>query len=334
MRCVRAGYGGERQVNDGKEQYTFYLINSDLTVMDPGGNRSPDQIARNHELLGSIASEPIYRRCWRDDDETRQMRSEMEAIRNPKGTGTGIAQPAGFDELFYLDRYPDVADSVRKGVFTSGLEHYERYGRRENRAIQAAEQPPEVGLQPSMTAKEQTLFLSFLRCSKRYLEFGTGGSTVWAAKHVSQSVISVDSSQEWQRKVAQSCAMNGAAMVPSLVHVDCGPVGDRGYPLDETFKARWPEYFSAVWERPEAAMSDLVLVDGRFRVASFISALLHCSSAASVMFHDFDREPYQVVRQFAEQIAGTESLAVFRRSSDFDLDRAMAVLEQFRFQPA
>ena len=344
MRCVRAGYGGEIEVDGERENYTFYLINSDLTVMDPGGNRRPEQIARNHEVLSSIAGEPIYRRCWRNDDEMLQMRSEMENIRIAKSAPAGISPladlAAGFDEQFYLSRYPDVAESVRKGVFTSGLQHYEQYGRRENRAttnivgVEETEQPLQTALQPSMTPREQELFVSFLRCSKRYLEFGTGGSTIWAVKHVSQSVISVDSSRDWQLKVARSCAMTGARVVPSLVHIDCGPVGDWGYPLDDTLRSQWPDYFSAVWDQPEASMSDLCLVDGRFRVASFISVLLHCSPLAVVMFHDFDRQPYHVVRQFGDQIAAAESLAVFRRSSDFDSDRALSVLEQFRFHPA
>jgi len=40
---------------------------------------------------------------------------------------------AGFDEEFYLNRYPGVAEAVKRGEFTSGLHHYELYGAREGR---------------------------------------------------------------------------------------------------------------------------------------------------------------------------------------------------------
>jgi len=38
-----------------------------------------------------------------------------------------------FDEVFYLETYPDIAQSVGEGVFPSGYEHYLRHGRAEGR---------------------------------------------------------------------------------------------------------------------------------------------------------------------------------------------------------
>ena len=38
-----------------------------------------------------------------------------------------------FDEQFYLSRYPGVADAVKKGLFASGLQHYELFGEHERR---------------------------------------------------------------------------------------------------------------------------------------------------------------------------------------------------------
>jgi glycosyltransferase involved in cell wall biosynthesis len=66
VRCIRAGYGGEMHRFNDTESYVFYLINSDLQVTDPGGNRSPDQVARNQLVLHSIIKEEVYRDYWRD----------------------------------------------------------------------------------------------------------------------------------------------------------------------------------------------------------------------------------------------------------------------------
>ena len=110
-----------------------------------------------------------------------------------------------------------------------------------------------------------------------------------------------------------------------MVHVDIGPIGDLGYPIDDGFKARWPDYASHVWAVPKAWMSDLCLIDGRFRVATFISTLLRCSPLTIIMIYDFpERAQYHVIRQFADEIAVVDSLAVFRRKSDFNAELALS----------
>ena len=38
-----------------------------------------------------------------------------------------------FDESWYLARYPDVAEGVRKGYIHSGRTHYELHGKNEGR---------------------------------------------------------------------------------------------------------------------------------------------------------------------------------------------------------
>ena len=45
---------------------------------------------------------------------------------------------------------------------------------------------------PRMSVEEAALFLSFVQNSRDYVEFGTGGSTVLASKHVKNSILSVE----------------------------------------------------------------------------------------------------------------------------------------------
>jgi SAM-dependent methyltransferase len=51
----------------------------------------------------------------------------------PGGAGAKVAAAAGFDEAWYLARYPDVAEAVRRGDLRSGREHYLACGRQEGR---------------------------------------------------------------------------------------------------------------------------------------------------------------------------------------------------------
>jgi SAM-dependent methyltransferase len=67
-----------------------------------------------------------------------------------------------FNEKAYLEAHPDVAASVEAGQFTSGLEHYEMYGRSEKRKInQKSAQTPTPVDEPSPTGEFLNPFLRF-----------------------------------------------------------------------------------------------------------------------------------------------------------------------------
>ena len=52
------------------------------------------------------------------------------------------------------------------------------------------------------------------------------------------------------------------------------------------------------------------------------------------MIYDFpERAQYHVIRQFADEIALVDSLAVSRRKWDFNAELALSVLEETKYQP-
>ncbi|WP_190303169.1 MULTISPECIES: SPASM domain-containing protein [Methylomonas] len=44
-----------------------------------------------------------------------------------------ISDGSLFDEIWYLDNYPDVAEAISKGFFHSGWDHYNKFGKSEKR---------------------------------------------------------------------------------------------------------------------------------------------------------------------------------------------------------
>lgn len=187
----------------------------------------------------------------------------------------------------------------------------------------------------TMSSEERLLLKSFLRCSRKYLEFGCGDSTVMAADLVATSVVSIDSSAAWIDKIAKTCAAKDTKIVPRLIHVDVGPVGDWGYPKDPNTSARWPNYYEEIWQEPDMAETDLFLVDGRFRVACFMNIALNCELGSVIMIHDFmSRARYHVIKQVAQQIAVSGELAVFRLARTDFRAVAKALLNQYRLNPA
>jgi hypothetical protein len=186
-----------------------------------------------------------------------------------------------------------------------------------------------------MSDNECALFKSVLKCARRYLEFGSGGSTFVAASLVKDSLISVDCSSEWLDKVRNACESESGFIKPTLVQVDIGATSDWGYPSDSGTRERWPDYHRKIWVRSESSDADLYMVDGRFRVACFMQILLHGRRDALIMIHDFDfRSEYHVVREVAREIAVAGSLSVLQRRDDRNETHMREILAAYEYDPA
>jgi len=181
-----------------------------------------------------------------------------------------------------------------------------------------------------MTNSEQALLKSFYQAAKSYLEFGAGGSTVFAAQYVGR-IITVESSSEWLNKVAVQIPGN----VRFSAHLaDIGPVRDLGYPLDDKSREQWPAYSTSVWHKPDAHACDLYLIDGRFRVCCFAESLIRAKNGAIILIHDFENRPqYHVVKALCRNVAIAENLSAFVKDNSSDLARAKAVANEYRFVP-
>ena len=154
-------------------------------------------------------------------------------------------------------------------------------------------------------------------------------------KSLKRALCPLNSSVEWHNQVAESCLAGECIVKPNLVHVDIGPVGDWGFPIDKSTKERWPSYYQTIWKTPAASDADLYLVDGRFRVASFMSVLLHCKPDAIIMIHDFSsREGYHVIKEVAREIARAEDLSVFTPAVAQSRALIHELLTRHRFESA
>jgi len=189
-------------------------------------------------------------------------------------------------------------------------------------------------VQITMTPEEWRTFSGFVGCSRRYVEFGSGASTVLAAGRVKESVITFDSSRQWLDRVAAACRKNKTRLTPELSFLDIGEIGEWGFPRDETACRRWPIYHSSMWDDPRNAAGDLYLIDGRFRVACFTQVLLHARDDALVAFHDYALRPhYHRIADIAREVLRVNDLSVFLRRRDFDRQAAVHLLEDHAYDP-
>lgn len=170
-------------------------------------------------------------------------------------------------------------------------------------------------MQPHMTAAEVTQFELQLAGLGSLLEFGCGGSTLVAARQV-RRIISVDSDPAWLGKVQAEVAREAVEFTP--FHADIGAVGEWGYPTDEGRIRDWPRYHTQIW-RGMVGSPDAVLIDGRFRVACLLQAIIHCKPDCVLIFHDFtDRPHYHGVLKHVDVLTRVDTLAVMRAKQQVD----------------
>lgn len=136
---------------------------------------------------------------------------------------------------------------------------------------------------------EEAHILASYTKGRRILEYGSGGSTVLAAK-AGCHVIAVESDKAWAEKLAASLPPLSSS---ALVHyVDIGRTGPWGMPRNDKHFARFHQYALSVWDRPDLGEPDLVLIDGRFRSACLVAVMLRAKRPTTVLFAEYAARGY------------------------------------------
>jgi hypothetical protein len=175
-----------------------------------------------------------------------------------------------------------------------------------------------VPAEPHFDEASTALFSTLLPDCRFYLEYGSGGSTVTAAR-LNKPFISVETDRFYLEAVRKK--IGNPASNQQLVHAGIGPSGPWGYPLRVPTPAlrriqNWKAYAGSPWRLIDNAhLPDLILVDGRFRVATVLTCCerLRAQPDARILVDDYtDRPYYHVLEQFAERANVVGRMAVFR----------------------
>ena len=183
----------------------------------------------------------------------------------------------------------------------------------------------DVPSEPPFDDESARYFRDQLARARNYLEYGSGGSTVLANQLVT-NLVSVDSDASFLADVRRTLSRHDRRAMAKLIHVNIGMTVDWGFPVFQKPTRRrvrrWEEYAKAPWRyfRTIGQQPDLVLVDGRFRVACVLESLLSLSplSETKILLDDYvDRPEYAVVEDYADvKIVGRMAVLHPRRLVD------------------
>lgn len=172
-----------------------------------------------------------------------------------------------------------------------------------------------LSLHPHFDDDTKLMFSELISKSKCYLEYGSGGSTLYSLKKSNVShVYSVESDAVFTNTLL-NVLTEGERSRLSLVAIDLGETGPWGFPVDESGAHSYWSYPSSVWEMIARLDNypDLILIDGRFRVACFLISLLHAREDTVIIFDDFyDRDHYEIVQKYLDVTERAGRSAIFR----------------------
>ena len=192
-----------------------------------------------------------------------------------------------------------------------------------------------MSLEMLMSEEEKAMFRQALseKEHNEYFEYGVGGSSVEAAKYV-PNVVGVDSDTRWCDKVMEACSTVEAH------HIDIGPVGYAGYPetRNEDLTVKYPESIFLYADKP-----DVILIDGRFRVACAAQVLMFCqwkNITPIVLLHDAYRSWYVSISRLFRlhsmtPARGKDDGGLFRFDVNLDISDTVArdIFEKFKHDP-
>lgn len=184
-----------------------------------------------------------------------------------------------------------------------------------------------------MTDPEIALFMSYLNKASSYLEYGCGGSTYIAVQIPTiNKIISVEGNKRWINKCREINILSHAEKCGRLSfrHVEYNATDNWSHPQSMNDKHLFPPY-----SEPPSEHNDLVLIDGRFRVACGLKLWKNISTNTIVIVHDYlDRPQYHILDQFYERIDSVDTLVVFRKKVNADDSHLSTLIAKYEIDPA
>lgn len=165
------------------------------------------------------------------------------------------------------------------------------------------------------------------------LEYGSGGSTVLAARQPGKFIQSVECDFDWAVNMRSHLDEIETASGVVIYPVDIGPIGMWGRPVDATHWEKFQRYPLDIWDQPFFRHPDLVLIDGRFRPACFAATCLRITQPVCVLFDDYYNRPqYHGIEALAKPVRQIDRMAEFRlKPQDFsprDVTQALRFFAQ------
>jgi len=177
---------------------------------------------------------------------------------------------------------------------------------------------------------DSKMFRQIISETKVYGEYGVGLSTIYSSENKNLVIYSVDTSKEYVQYALDNINKENSNI--EIDYVDVGPVQEDGggVPLTYNKSKNFKVYREIIWSK--SSKPDTVLIDGRFRVACFLTTLLHCEKGTKLIFDDYvTRSKYHIVEMFEKPIKSQGRQSLFVASNDYDKELLKKYINKFEY---
>lgn len=186
-----------------------------------------------------------------------------------------------------------------------------------------------------LSPEERKLLIHNLQQSKHYLEFGAGGSTFLALLYSDVDVVSVENEQDWINDLRKWKYINKNENITKRLkfyYTNTGETTGWGIPANpEKDKNLLPNYSANVFKAFDNNY-DIVLIDGRYRVACTLQTILNTDANVKIFIHDYTYRPeYHVLEEFLDLKQTVDSMVYFKKKKNIDKKAVAKMYEKFKY---
>tara|TARA_Y100000385_G_C13044260_1_gene616718 strand:- start:805 stop:1437 length:633 start_codon:yes stop_codon:yes gene_type:complete len=161
-------------------------------------------------------------------------------------------------------------------------------------------------MEPLLADNDITMFYKYLNKAKNYFEFGSGGSTFQANKRNNiKKIYSVESDLSWHNKLKKTIKSKDKI---KFIYNDLETLPNSwGSPGPKCSLSKKKKYSSQIEKIGDKAKKlDLILIDGRFRVACCLKSHKMINNNCLIAFDDFlNRKYYHIVLKYFDIVEKT-----------------------------
>lgn len=177
-------------------------------------------------------------------------------------------------------------------------------------------------MKPHLSNNDLKMFYKYLNRTTNYFEYGSGGSTYQASIRTNiQKIYSVESDRDWHLKL-KNIFKNKNNIHFIYNEMDTKP-NTWGNPGPKSNEIQWINYSTHITLLDEESKRqiDMVMIDGRFRVACCLKCFSIINNDCLIAFDDFlNRPKYHIVLHFYDIVEKTSDnrMVILKKKKDVE----------------
>lgn len=181
-------------------------------------------------------------------------------------------------------------------------------------------------MEPHLANDDKKLFYKYLDNTNVYFEYGSGGSTYQASirKNI-KNIYSVESDITWQKSLKKIIKTSNINYIYNEMETQPNKWGNPGKSATNIQKINYSDHIKKL-SKEEQDNIDLVLIDGRFRVACCLKCYDIIKDNCHIAFDDFLNRPiYHIVLEYFDIIEKTENkrMVILKKKKNVNIPKEL-----------